>query len=273
MRGFAAAAAVILVLAGGCGGSGEVRLRPQEGRELRWETVSEIEVQGDGLLAPNSKTRRTLVWNGRIGRQTGPVRQIDFRLDKLEEEGDPGAPTRLPGEAAQAARNLLVQLQVDERGRTLGVSWNDQDFPEGPVRSAFAAISSTMRLVGPWGVILPPDGESEWPIEADLSLSRPSSEPPEEARIYRLVFRRGETVTEAGRQALRITFRGEAGDSFSSMAGEVPASLTTEGEAWVDRRTGLPLRIEWKSVTQVKADHTEFKMTETGTTRLLGRPE
>jgi hypothetical protein len=234
------------------------------------------------VVDEKAEVRQSLTWQLSFGTRTQRTQELVLECQKVEVEGKAKG-NAYDGERLRSAlEQLKLNLVVDLKGRTLSLSETDLSGQSLALAQAAAGATSTMRSLGPLGIVFPSDPLRpglEWQIETDILqgagiLAETDAEGSGSA-LYR--FRVEEIGRRNGREAVRIAIKVsgniEAVIQVKDVPTKISGTLEGTGTAWVDRRSGLPLTHSYEGKTAVDAGTGKLVQTQKGVVTLLSSPE
>lgn len=278
----AACGFLVLSLAVGCGSSTALQLSVEPGRQVILEDKSTISVSLDGVVDEKADVQQTLTWQLTFGSRAQRTQELIVECQKVEVSGKAKG-NAYDGERLQSAlEQLKLNLTVDLKGRTLSFSETDLSRQSLALAQAAAGATSTMRSLGPLGIVFPSEPIQpglEWELETDILqgagvLAETDAEGTGSARYQ---FRVAEVGRKNGRDAVRIAVKVSGSIEALLQVKNVPTKITGTlegtGDAWVDRRSGLPLVHTYEGKTSVDAGTGKLTQTQKGSITLKSSPE
>lgn len=251
--------AVLLVPLAGCQ-EGPLILDVRSGRTLTTSITTETTISGGGVFSDRGTIRSETKWDMTFGEERDGIRQVHVKARSVKSDGEAEGASVKPDLLKRALAEVDLNLSVNQQGRT--VSWSeDSDRLKalGLDLAAFAA-TATFRAIGPLGVVLP-----KGPLKKGASVRLESDIGPilglntqdeSGALSFSAEYIGDEKVGR--RNAAKLAWSAES--TFTKVlalqGSEVEAKGAGKGKGvtWIDKRTGLALKSEWKSSNTLELD-------------------
>lgn len=213
---------------------------------------TEVTFSGGGIFSDRGSLLTEINWKMTFDQEREGIIPIQVTAASVKTDGAAEGASVKPDLLRKALEEADLKLSVNRQGRTVSWSEDTDRLKASGLDQAVFAATATFRAIGPLGVVLP-----KGPLKKSLTVRLESDLVPilglKQDEGGSLSFAAEYTGDESvgGRNAARLEWTADS--SFARVLTVQGSSVEAKGEGrskgvtWIDKRTGLSLKSEWRS--------------------------
>lgn len=270
---------ILMATLSGCS-EAPLRLDVRPGRTLTALVKTETTITGGGIFSDRGSLLTEIQWEMTFGQEREGIIPVQVKAASVKSDGASEGASVKPDLLRRALEEADLKLSVNRQGRTVSWSEDIDRLKAARLDQAVFAATATFRAIGPLGVVLPKETLVKGltvRLESDLGPILGMNQDEEGALSFAAEYIGDERVGSRNAARLEWTVDSSFTRVLTVQGSGVEAKGASQGKGvtWIDKRTGLALKSEWKSTNTLDLGGSlgTLSQEEKGSSLLESQPE